>query len=163
MGIWSSANTLSSMALTGWRWLNTTNNSHNNNQPVVGIWSSANTLSSIALTSCLMVAAAVLMVVLSLVKCKRKHNTRAWKWNHSCPFALTHNFMYITSLCVCGGGGDKGIFMSVSSCIIISVLSGNIYIYLLFSPLHKNSAMQELWLGWWESRRRWECRVWLVG
>lgn len=45
--------------------------------PVVGILSSANTRSKIALTNCLMVAAAVLMVVLSLVKCKRKHNTRA--------------------------------------------------------------------------------------
>lgn len=43
--------------------------------------SSATILSKTTVTTCLTVAAAVLLVMLSLVKCRRKHSTMAWAWN----------------------------------------------------------------------------------
>ena len=47
--------------------------------PCDGTESSAMTRSNMLLTSCLTVAAAVLIVVLSFVKCSLKHNTTACK------------------------------------------------------------------------------------
>lgn len=69
--------------------------------------SSATILSKTTVTTCLTVAAAVLLVMLSLVKCRRKHSTMAWAGTKH--WSIMQHILYCINwaYCICGpSSGD---------------------------------------------------------
>ena len=89
------------------------------NIPCEGTESSAMTRSNILLTSCRTVAAAVLIVVLSLVKWRRKHKTTAWNGYELIkpPPEMVTSFYY-SKLFGMNGKVTDSQFLLCTTCII---------------------------------------------